>query len=916
MRITHNILISNFLRNLNNISNRIENSQLQLASGLKYNSPSDGPIEVGQVAGYRSTISKIGQYLKNVDDGISQVSYLDTILQSEIGNLGRTRDLILDGASDEMNQADRDAIAQEINLILQSSVSNANTRFRDRFMFAGWQTRTSPFDAVENSITGYIEDVIYKGNLGRINRLVGDYDELTVNVSGKDVYMDQTYSRVGKVLPVNTPLGFDGTLTINHVDFTISPDMTLTDIQLMLNAASDETNVFASIQDARLILESTTAVSDFTLADNKDNQLLDNLGLYVSGAFNLGFTPPTLPIIDSTPAIFTGAGPVANLTYDSTNNVMNIFLGADANNGVSRSANIYITQGSYTSVADLITEIQKQINLEFGTDRILVSDAGGGVLQLETVATGDEINAGDLVIGGPFNGIDDTASDSADLNLIAVVGNAPATPAGIAGTDGNDKFFIDLGPTTSKTGVDIPPQIIDLRASVITTMDNLVEEIKYQIFQNDPLRGTVDVSLHQGRLYFETVKTGTDVLAVDFQFTEGATGTLSALGISDTPFPIQVVGTPLYPPPGPPPPDFPFIVIPGFNDTVVIDLGPTVSNDGTNPDPVTLVMSNGTYNTIYEVETELNSLINGNPTLNGAVEVLIQGPPTDQYLVLQSTKLGPGLRGEDLVLGGSIISTLGWTAGAASEGGGSGDGRGVEIEPSNYFNTLINVRNDLLGIAGPETELLNAQNENRDLFGLIEGDIVTITYDAGITTFQIVATDTLRDFVQAIQETFGTRADVSLNSEGQIEIENLETHEIQNISITVESVNGEPRELFNEVLDDIPSTIPGLTKATTDSMFDPIRHLRLGEIDLLFADADLENLLRHEAIVGARGNRLNTLISQFTADDLNIKDLKTSIEAANYAEVITSLSQQELILQAALGVAANVLTPSLLDYLL
>ena len=92
MRITHNILVSNFLRNLNSLSSRIERTQQQLSTGVKYSRPGDGPIEVGQIVGFRSSISKINQYIKNVDDGTSQVGYVDTLLQSIISDLGRARD--------------------------------------------------------------------------------------------------------------------------------------------------------------------------------------------------------------------------------------------------------------------------------------------------------------------------------------------------------------------------------------------------------------------------------------------------------------------------------------------------------------------------------------------------------------------------------------------------------------------------------------------------------------------------------------------------------------------------------------------------------------------------------------------------------------------------------------------------------
>jgi flagellar hook-associated protein 3 len=906
MRITHNILITNFLRNLNAIAQRLEKSQTQLATSTKYQSPGDGPVQVSQIIGFKSASAKIAQYTKNVDDGTSQVSYVDTILQSSISSLGRARDLVQDGANDNMNLDDRKAIAQELNLLLDGTLSDANSRFRDRYMFAGWRSRDLPFQAINNPRTGIIDDVLYTGNVGQINRLVGDSSQLGVSVSGKDLFLQTTYTRKGATLPPNQELGFEGTLTLNGIDFEITADDTLIDIRNKINGKSDIAHVFASIDNSALVLESAYAVKEFTISDDKNNVLLQDLGLYVSGAFNWAYRAPIFPIVDSTPAIFTGAGPVANLTYDNTNNTLNIFLGADANGGVSKAANIKITPGTYASVADLITELQTQIDTAFGTGKITVSDAGGGVLQLETVATGTTVDGGDLVIGGPFNGLDDTAADDADLNLVAFTGNSPATFAGTVGVNGNDKLIIDLGPTTSKTGLDIMPQTIDLRAGMITDINSLVDEINYQVFQNDSLRGTFEASVRDGRVYFETTEKGSHVLASDFQISDGATGTLVAFGLSQYQTPAIYNGFIL---------GFPYAIIAGVNDSMTVDIGPSVSSDGTNPDPVTLTIPAGVYGNINALAAAIATQIQATPELNGVIDLTIQGPPGFQYMRISSVKTGPDVRGDDLIMAGNLATAMGWAATPEASGAGTADGQGIEIDPQNIFNSMITMRNDLNGQIGPDTKVLNALNQDQEQFGLIEGDIVTVDYDAGSFTFKLLATDTFQDFVNNIQSILGSRADVRVTTDGRIEIENTETSQILDLHISAASATGDPRTLFNEIFDALPDNIPGLTSITSKAMIDPQRYQRLGNEDLALADFDLENLLRYEAIVGARANRLSTILDQFSAEGLNIDGLRNSIEATNIAEVVTSISQQEAVMQAALTVGAKVLTPSLLDYL-
>ena len=906
MRITQNILISNFLRNLNSISRKVERTEQQLATGLKYSRPSQAPIEVGRIMGYQTTLARLEQYIKNIDDGISQVENIDTILQAVNTDIGRSRDLALTGANDDLNQADRNAIGQEIDLIIESTLANANSRFRNRYAFSGWRTTTTPFEAVYNQRTNQIEDVLYTGNKGEIQRLVGDLDQLAVNIPGNEIFLDQTYTLYGRVLPSDTPLGFSGTIYINDTPFKISEDLTLNDIALMINAESDQTHVFALVENSSLVLESASAVNDFTLSDNRNNELIEDLGLRLTGAYIRGAASPTLPIIDSTPAIFDGAGAVANLTYDNTNNVMNIFLGADANDGISKAANIIITPGTYASVADLITEIQTRIDEEYGAGVIKVSDGGGGTLRIETVATGDEIDPGDLVIGGPFNGLEDTASDMADLNLIAVAGNAPATFAGTAGTDGNDKIIIDLGPSADKFGKDQPPQIIDLRASVITDVNDLVNEINYQIFQNDILRGSITASLDNGRIRLETLNKGDKVLASDFTVTEGATGTLEALGISDTPTPGIHTAVPIV---------WPIIVVAGLNDTITIDLGPSTSLDGTNPPPIDLNIPAGIYNNCASMFNQIVAQIQANPVLNGAVTAKMEGPVGNEHLVLETINKGSAVRGEDFIISGALTNTLGFATGSAEHGGGVSDGQCHETQPSNIFKTLMTIRDDCNGVAGLFTSLVTTQDENGNLIGLIEGDEITVSYDAGDFTFKVLSGDTMETFIRTLNEIFKDRAEAKLLSDGTIEIDNRETHQIADLKISAKSASGEDRTKFNEIFSDMPSVIPGLGSLASKSIYDPVRYRRLGEEDLILADNDSETVLKNISIVGARSNRLSTISNLLTSDNLNVKELKNSIEAADYSVVITTLSQLELIFQSALNVGSKVLPPSLFDFL-
>ena len=272
-------------------------------------------------------------------------------------------------------------------------------------------------------------------------------------------------------------------------------------------------------------------------------------------------------------------------------------------------------------------------------------------------------------------------------------------------------------------------------------------------------------------------------------------------------------------------------------------------------------------------------------------------------------------RGKDLSIGGTLIGTLGLPAGNAVAGGGSSDGQGTVLDAQNIFKTLINLRDDCYGVAGTDTELLSTQDSNQNLLGLANGDKATVTFNGNTYNFNILATDTVGDFVSNLQNLLGNMAQVQLASDGRIEIKNLATSQIQDFSISVASHSGTQRTVFNSILSKIPTAIPGLSSVVSDQMFDPNRYLLLGGDDLADNNNDQQNLLSQQAIVGARANRLTAVSNVNSAETTAITGQRTSVESANVAEVLTLLSRQEAVLQSALQVGAKVLPPSLLDFM-
>ena len=179
MRITNNLLVS---RTRSQLSERLEQYaavQRQLASGRRFERPSEDVAGMDRAMRTRSSLANRVQEARNADDARQWIDLADGNLQSMSSLLQRARELVISAGSPG-NQAAKDAIADEILSIRDEMVGLANDKTQGRGLFSG----TLPTDAV--TLVGGVWT--YTGNPDQISRRLSTESTVTVNVTGDDVF--------------------------------------------------------------------------------------------------------------------------------------------------------------------------------------------------------------------------------------------------------------------------------------------------------------------------------------------------------------------------------------------------------------------------------------------------------------------------------------------------------------------------------------------------------------------------------------------------------------------------------------------------------------------------------------------------------------------------------------------------------
>ncbi len=212
-RVTNQMITNTLNYNLNNHQRIMDETQDKLSTGKNIRIPRDNPIAATNQMLYHSKMTEIDQYISNASESKSRLDEVDTSLQSVISIFHRIRVLAVQGANGTYTSFERkDAIATEINQMLEEVVAIANTRgAAGRPIFGGHQTGTQdipePFVPVYQTITeGMKGDIItgvqYRGNIGEIKREVDNGEYINVSVPG-----NKAFWATNQILSSNTDAG-------------------------------------------------------------------------------------------------------------------------------------------------------------------------------------------------------------------------------------------------------------------------------------------------------------------------------------------------------------------------------------------------------------------------------------------------------------------------------------------------------------------------------------------------------------------------------------------------------------------------------------------------------------------------------------------------------------------------------------
>ncbi|MDL0421343.1 flagellar hook-associated protein FlgL [Caldibacillus thermoamylovorans] len=174
MRVTQSMLSNNMLRNLSNNYNKMGKLQDQLTTQKRITRPSDDPVVAMLGLGYRDSLNKVQQYSRNISEATNWLDSTDDAISQGVKVLQRIRELTVQASNGTYEEAQRGAIAVEVDQLKEQLETIAQTQVGGKYIFNGENTNKAP--AVGNFSDGDVELEIFDGI------------KLNVNTKGSELF--------------------------------------------------------------------------------------------------------------------------------------------------------------------------------------------------------------------------------------------------------------------------------------------------------------------------------------------------------------------------------------------------------------------------------------------------------------------------------------------------------------------------------------------------------------------------------------------------------------------------------------------------------------------------------------------------------------------------------------------------------
>jgi len=220
MRVTQSMLSNNMLRNLSSNYNKMGKLQDQLTTQKRITRPSDDPVVAMLGLGYRDSLNKVQQYSRNISEATNWLDSTDDAISQGVKVLQRIRELTVQASNGTYEEAQREAIAVEVDQLKEQLETIAQTQVGGKYIFNGENTNKAPtagdfsdgdieleiFDGIKLNVNTKGSE-LFKSVFNTLDSLKSKLEDKTASDTDISGFLDPLDSEIDHFLKIQADVG-------------------------------------------------------------------------------------------------------------------------------------------------------------------------------------------------------------------------------------------------------------------------------------------------------------------------------------------------------------------------------------------------------------------------------------------------------------------------------------------------------------------------------------------------------------------------------------------------------------------------------------------------------------------------------------------------------------------------------------
>lgn len=188
LRSTVGTRVANAVSNLQSQAASTAHWQQQIASGKKLVKPSDAPSDFVQMIDYKSRSLRFDTHLTAIANSTTTLNDSVNQLQDAQNVLTKAQLLATDGANAPTDDQAYEAIATEVDALLDQMFGLANSKSGGRYLYGGAATTTPPFQITARDSAGNPTAISYSGSDDPSRGIIGAGQNVDTNYAGNRIF--------------------------------------------------------------------------------------------------------------------------------------------------------------------------------------------------------------------------------------------------------------------------------------------------------------------------------------------------------------------------------------------------------------------------------------------------------------------------------------------------------------------------------------------------------------------------------------------------------------------------------------------------------------------------------------------------------------------------------------------------------